>query len=110
MRFRTAELRRYRYDEALNANEDYDLCRRMHERRRRSVWLETGWTCDYEPRATVAGRCGAQYAAFGRSKIALLARTRTRPAPPAGLRLVAAGTGALLGGRRGPVADGRRRW
>ena len=50
--FRTAELRRLRYDEALTANEDFDLCRRIRDAGRR-VWLEPASTC-----STSRGRPG----------------------------------------------------
>jgi hypothetical protein len=92
--FRGAELRRLRYDEALTANEDFDLCRRMRDAGRR-VWLEAGVDVRYEPRTTWSG-LRHQYEAFGRSKVVLWRRTGSRPAPRQLCAIVAAGTGALL--------------
>jgi hypothetical protein len=92
--FRTAELRRYRYDEALNANEDFDLCRRVQASGRR-VWLEAGLDVHYEPRATWS-QLYHQYEAFGRSKTALWRETGARPGRRQVCALVAAGTGAAL--------------
>jgi len=101
--FRTAELRRVRYDESLTANEDFDLCRRVRDSGRR-IWLEAGLDVRYEPRATWTGMW-RQYEAFGRSKTVLWRSTGARPARRQVCALLAAGTGVALaaGAIRRPV-------
>lgn len=66
--FRRQEfLARGGFDEALLANEDFDLCQRYRQAGQ-IVWLIEGLDVDYLARTTVRGVWG-QYHAFGRAKV-----------------------------------------
>jgi succinoglycan biosynthesis protein ExoA len=92
------------YDEALAANEDYDVCARVRAAGG-TVFLEPGLDVAYEPRTRYRGLF-AQYAAFGAAKAAYW---RFRASRPRGRQLAAltlvpvAIAGALILGLRWPV-------
>lgn len=88
--FRTADAVRLRYDEALDANEDYDLCRR-YRAEGATVWLEAQLVVPYEPRDSVVDLF-RQYHAFGRAKVIFWRHTGEAPAA----RQVVALTGAAV--------------
>jgi GT2 family glycosyltransferase len=64
------------YDEALDANEDFELCQRFR-RAGFTVWLEA-CDVDYEARTSLRA-VWHQYVAFGRSKVRYWRRTGERP-------------------------------
>jgi len=80
------------YDEALDANEDYDLAQRFLDLGR-TVWLEEGQCVRYEPRADWRG-LARQYHAFGAAKVRFWRRTGRRAN---GRQRVALGACALGG-------------
>jgi GT2 family glycosyltransferase len=84
------------YDEALVANEDYDLCAR-YRRAGRTVWLEPGLEVAYEPRATYR-ELWRQYRSFGASKARYWYRTGMRPAPRQAIALAGIVCGATYAG------------
>ena len=103
--FRTADARRLRYDEELDANEDFDLCRRVLASGG-TVWLERGLDVRYEPRATW-GDLHHQYESFGRAKVAFWRRSGSRPGRRQALAIAAAAVGgacAVASVRRPPLA------
>ena len=65
------------YDEALAANEDFDLCQRFRQRGG-IVWLEADLVVAYESRVGVRD-VWRQYETFGRSKVAYWRARRERP-------------------------------
>jgi GT2 family glycosyltransferase len=65
------------FDERLDANEDFELCRRFRDRGA-IVWLEPGLDVPYEARSTLLD-VTRQYYAFGRSKVRYWRETGTRP-------------------------------
>lgn len=65
------------FDERLEANEDFDLCRRFADAGW-IVWLEAGLEVPYEPRSRLIDVFG-QYHAFGRSKVSYWRATGNRP-------------------------------
>ncbi len=76
--FRRDELRAVGgYDEALDANEDFELCER-YRASGAAVWLEDGLVVDYEARVGIA-EVWRQYEAFGRSKVRFWRRHGRRP-------------------------------
>ncbi len=99
--FRTAEAVRVRYDEALDANEDYDVCQR-YRADGSTVWLEAHLVVPYEPRERIADLF-QQYHAFGRAKVDYWKHTGEAPAGRQRLALAGA-TIALVG-----LATGLRR-
>jgi len=80
------------FDEHLDANEDFDLCRR-YRAGGAVVWLEDGLVIDYEARSTV-GAVWQQYEAFGRAKVRFWRRTGERPGARQVAPLVVAAVGA----------------
>lgn len=76
------------YDERLEANEDFELCRR-YRAAGLVVWLEPGLAVDYEPRDELAD-LWRQYVAFGRSKVRFWWLTGALPNARQSLALVAA--------------------
>lgn len=90
--FRRAELLALGgYDERLDANEDFDLCRRYLDAGL-EVWVEPGMAVPYEARSTPAAAVG-QYFAFGRAKTRFWRTTGRRP----GSRQLVAIGGAVAG-------------
>jgi succinoglycan biosynthesis protein ExoA len=89
------------FDERLDANEDYDLCRR-YRAAGQTVWLEDRLAVDYEARDRLRAVWG-QYSAFGRAKVRFWRATGERPGPRQVAPLVAAALGvaacASTGGR-----------
>lgn len=75
--FRREELVALRYDESLDANEDYELCQR-YAAIGRTVWLERDLIIGYEPRGSYRG-LSAQYDAFGRAKVDMWRQSNGRP-------------------------------
>lgn len=89
------------YDEALVANEDFDLAQRYLDAGR-TVWLEEGMVVRYEPRAEW-GALARQYRAFGEAKVRFWRRTGRRPNRRQQIALGAAAVGvgvAVLSARR----------
>jgi succinoglycan biosynthesis protein ExoA len=102
--FRTKDVRRFRYDEGLDANEDFELCRRIRTAGG-TVWLEAGLDVRYEPRAGWRD-LERQYESFGRAKVAFWRRSGTRPGRRQLTALAAAALGASFAAaavRRPPV-------
>jgi len=102
------------YDEALAANEDYELCAR-YRRAGRVVWLERGLDVSYEARATHRA-LWRQYRCFGASKVHYWRRTGERPAPRQAFALAAVGVAAAYAvrnarrpGRTAALVDARDR-
>ena len=90
--FRRAELLALGgYDERLEANEDFDLCRRYLDAGL-EVWVEPGMAVPYEARPNPAATVG-QYFAFGRAKTHFWRTTGRRP----GSRQLVAIGGAVAG-------------
>lgn len=89
--FRRSELLALRYDEALEANEDFDLCDR-YRADGLQVWLEAGLAVGYRPRGTLSG-LARQYEAFGRSKVHMWRRSGHGPNGRQLVALGAAGVG-----------------
>lgn len=87
--FRTDELRAFRFDEALEANEDFELCSR-YRGDGHLVWLERGLLVGYEPRADLRG-LATQYFSFGKAKVALWRARTGRPNTRQVIALAAAG-------------------
>ncbi len=90
--YRTLDARAFRYDERLDANEDFDLCRRYRDAHA-VVWLEPGLDVRYEPRRTW-NELFRQYRSFGRAKVQMWRTTESRPQPRQYAGVLAAG-GAL---------------
>lgn len=90
------------YDESLEANEDFELCRR-YRAAGLVVWLDATLDVGYEPRETLTA-IWRQYHAFGRSKVRYWRATGERPNARQRLALtlaaVAAGAGGVAVARR----------
>lgn len=101
--YRTQDARAIRYDERLDANEDFDLCRRFRNADA-TVWLEPGLDVRYEPRSTWKELFG-QYRTFGRAKVRMWRTTESSPAPRQYVGLLAAGgaVAVLAAGLRTPA-------
>ncbi|MEO6469630.1 MAG: glycosyltransferase [Acidimicrobiia bacterium] len=101
--YRTAEARAIRYDERLDANEDFDLCRR-YRNADATVWLEPGLDVKYEPRHTWS-ELFRQYRTFGRAKVQMWRTTESKPNARQYRALLAAGGAAALlaAGRYSPA-------
>lgn len=84
------------YDEALDANEDFDLAQRYLDAGR-IVWLEQGMAVAYEPRAEWAA-LARQYHAFGESKVRYWRRTGRGPNRRQQLALAAVAVGLVVAG------------
>lgn len=81
------------YDEALEANEDFELCQR-YRAAGYTVWLERGLAVGYEARGTLRA-VARQYLAFGRAKLHYWKRSGERPNGRQLLALAAA-SGVLI--------------
>jgi len=92
--FRRDEVAALRFDETLDANEDFELCQRYRQRGQ-VVWLEEALVVPYEPRESLVD-LSAQYQAFGRAKVDMWRRTGSRANARQRLALVGAAV-ALLG-------------
>ncbi len=101
--YRTAEARAIRYDERLDANEDFDLCRRFRNANA-NVWLEPDLDVLYEPRRTW-NELFRQYRSFGRAKVQMWQTTGSSPAPRqyAGVRAAGGALAVLATGLRSPA-------
>jgi GT2 family glycosyltransferase len=90
------------FDERLDANEDFELCRRFREAGF-TVWLEEGLDVSYEARSAVAD-VWHQYFAFGRAKVAFWRLTGSGPngRQAVALGLAAGGAGAGIALLRNP--------
>lgn len=75
--WRSEEVRGWRFDERLLANEDFELCGRIAGMGR-LVWLEEGLHVPYESRDTLVG-VFRQYETFGRSKVRYWRLSGARP-------------------------------
>jgi len=91
--FRLQDLRTLRFDDALEANEDFELCSRVR-RGGSLVWLEPGLVVGYEPRDAWRA-LASQYFQFGQAKATLWRMHRGRPNSRQGLALALATTAAL---------------
>jgi hypothetical protein len=92
--FRRRELVEIRYDESLDANEDFEICER-YRAGGAVVWLERDLVVDYEPRSDLR-TLSTQYRAFGRAKVLMWRRTGRRPNGRQFFALGLAGVGAVL--------------
>ena len=101
--YRTAEVRTIRYDERLDANEDFDLCRR-YGNADLTVWLEPELDVQYEPRRTW-NELFRQYRSFGRAKVRMWRTTESTPATRQYAGVLAAGgaLAVLAAGLRSPA-------
>ena len=101
--YRTADARAIRYDERLDANEDFDLCRR-YRNADATVWLEPDLDVWYEPRRTW-NELFRQYRSFGRAKVQMWRTTEASPDPRQYAGLLAAGgaLAVLAAGLRSPA-------
>ena len=84
------------YDESLDANEDFELCRRYRSTGL-AVWLDATLVVGYEPRETLAA-IWKQYYAFGRSKVRYWRATGEGPNTRQWLALTLATLAAGAGG------------
>lgn len=94
------------FDEALEANEDFELAVR-YRRTGAMIWLDHQIVHDYEARVTLA-EVIEQYRAFGRAKVLFWRRTGTWPnvRQSAAILLVGGGLTAVMGaGRRIAIAS-----
>lgn len=89
------------YDEALEANEDFELAAR-YRASGQVVWLDADMVHDYEARGSLKGVV-QQYRSFGRAKVSYWRRTSVRPQA----RQVAAIAGVV--GAAATLAASRRR-
>ncbi len=101
--YRTVDARAIRYDERLDANEDFDLCRR-YRIAEATVWLEPDLDVRYEPRRTWT-ELFRQYRSFGRAKVQMWRTTESSPGPRQYAGLLAAGgaVAVLAAGLRSPA-------
>ena len=101
--FRTAEARAIRFDERLDANEDFDLCRR-YRNRGATLWLEPDLDVQYEPRRTW-DELFSQYQSFGRAKVQMWRTTASKPngRQHAGLLVAASALIVTAAGVRAPA-------
>ena len=101
--FRSAEARAIRYDERLDANEDFDLCHRYRDRDA-TVWLDPDLDVRYEPRRTW-DELFSQYQSFGRAKVHMWQTTASKPNPRQYASILAAGGAVvvLAAGLRSPA-------
>lgn len=101
--YRTVDARAIRYDERLDANEDFDLCRR-YRNGRATVWLEADLDVNYEPRRTWE-ELFRQYRSFGSAKVQMWRMTGSRPDPRqyAGVLAAASAVVVLATGLRSPA-------
>lgn len=83
------------YDEALDANEDFDLAQR-YRHAGRVVWLERGLVVPYEPRDELDA-LAKQYHAFGEAKVRFWRRTGKGPNRRQQVALAGGLVGAVAG-------------
>ncbi len=101
--FRTAEVCSIRYDGRLDANEDFDVCRR-YRNADTTVWLEPDLDVRYEARRTW-DELFSQYQSFGRAKVHMWQTTASKPNPRqyASILAAAGAVVVLAAGLRSPA-------